>query len=194
MDNYSKYIINRINRASEQAERLFGGLSEQQLNWKPGPQQWSIGQCLEHLIVSNRQYFPQFRELASNTKRFTFWERLPLWPRFWGWLMRRSIRPAPKYKLKAPKVFQPHASKVVPEIVQLFRAHNQQLVRHIHNTRNQDFDRPHITSPAAAFVTYSLRDAFFILANHEERHILQARRVMEMEGFPREVEQEKLRV
>lgn len=101
--------------------------------------------------------------------------------------MLRSVTPVPKQKLKAPKVFEPHESQVVPEIVQLFITHNQQLIQHIRNTRNQDYDRPHITSPAARFVTYSLRDAFTILANHEERHLLQARRVMSLEGFPKEV-------
>ncbi|HQU58370.1 MAG: DinB family protein [Phaeodactylibacter sp.] len=186
MDPFHQSVIARIERASVEAEKLFGQLTEAQLNWKPSPQQWSIGQCLEHLIWSNRLYFPQLKELAGNTKKYSFWERLPLWHRFWGWLLLRSITPEPKAKMKAPKVFEPHQNAIVPEIVQIFKVHNQQVVQHIRNTRNLDFDRPHITSPAASFITYSLRDAFTILANHEERHLLQARRVMEMEGFPRE--------
>jgi hypothetical protein len=41
-----------------------------------------------------------------------------------------------------------------------------------------------IYSPVTKVVTYSLLDAYRIIAAHERRHFEQARRVMEMPGFP----------
>ena len=34
----------------------FGELNEEQLNQKPSPDKWSIGECIDHLIVSHNQY------------------------------------------------------------------------------------------------------------------------------------------
>ncbi len=186
MDKHIKEIVNRIEAVSQEAERLFGHCSADELNWQPAPGQWSIGQCFEHLIISNKQYFPQLKELASNTKKFSFWERLPFWAELCGYFMRRYVTSEPRHKMPAPTVFQPPHSKVAPEIILLFKTHNQQLIKYIQAVRNLEYDQPNITSPAASFITYSLRDAFTILANHEERHLRQAQRVMELGGFSNE--------
>lgn len=185
-NTYLNTIIDRINRVSGEAGQAFGGLSAEQMNWKPGDKQWSIGQCLEHLIVSNRTYFPQLKALGNEIpKAPTFWERLPFLPKFWGNMLLRSITPEPKRKMSAPSVFKPGQSEVAEDILQQFKAHNLELVRHLRNTRGLNHSHVVITSPAASFVVYSLHDAINILANHEERHLLQAKRVMEADGFPR---------
>jgi uncharacterized damage-inducible protein DinB len=184
MDAHINSIVKRIEAVSQEAELGFGAFTADQLNWQPGPGQWSIGQCLEHLIISNKQYFPQLKELASNTKHFSFWERLPGWSRLCGAIMLRYVTPSPRFRLPAPKGFLPPHSAVNPEIVSIFKAHNQQLIKYMQAVRNLEYDRPRITSPVASFVTYSLRDAFSLLANHEERHLRQAQQVMRQAGFP----------
>lgn len=181
---YIHTIISRLEKASREAEQSFGGLSSRQLNWKPAEEAWSAGQCLEHLIVSNRTYFPQLEAVAKGARKATFWERIPFLPNLWGNMLLRSITPIPKKKMKAPGVFRPARSQVAADIVRQFTAHNQELIRRLRNLGNQDLKRTIITSPAASFITYSLHDAVTILANHEERHLLQARRVMAREGFP----------
>ena len=39
---------------ADETRRAFGQLSAEQVNWKPSEAEWSIGQCLDHLIISNR--------------------------------------------------------------------------------------------------------------------------------------------
>jgi hypothetical protein len=68
-------------------------------------------------------------------------------------------------------------------ILDEFRVQQNQLVNYI-RVMGKDSDRVMVTSPASAFIAYSLKDAFDILTQHEERHILQAERVMNREGFP----------
>ncbi|MGH7471115.1 MAG: DinB family protein [Longimicrobiales bacterium] len=36
-----------------------------QLNWKPAPDSWSVGQCLDHLININREYDPTFDRIQK---------------------------------------------------------------------------------------------------------------------------------
>ena len=46
--NLLETIDAEAKKVSEDAKQLVAGLSEQQLNWKPGPDRWSIAQCLDH--------------------------------------------------------------------------------------------------------------------------------------------------
>jgi hypothetical protein len=47
-----------------------------------------------------------------------------------------------------------------------------------------------VTSPVASVITYSLMDAYTIMALHNRRHFNQAKRVMETGGFPKPVSAE----
>jgi hypothetical protein len=42
---------------TERFTSLFGGLSEEALNWKPDHNTWSIAQNIEHVIVVNETYY-----------------------------------------------------------------------------------------------------------------------------------------
>ena len=53
------------------ANTLFGHLNAQQINWKPRADQWSVAQCLEHLITINREYYPQFGQIIKGEKKTT---------------------------------------------------------------------------------------------------------------------------
>jgi hypothetical protein len=43
---------------TDETRARFGRLSAQQLNWKPGADQWSVAQCFDHLVVTSGAYFP----------------------------------------------------------------------------------------------------------------------------------------
>ena len=40
----------------------FGELSEEQLNRKPSPDTWSVGECIDHLVVSHNEYLKNIRK------------------------------------------------------------------------------------------------------------------------------------
>jgi hypothetical protein len=47
-----------------------------------------------------------------------------------------------------------------------------------------------VSSPFLAVMTYTLDDAYTVLVEHSKRHIRQAKRVMEAEGFPKAAAQQ----
>ena len=51
-------LLEELKAVADDAQRDFGSLSAAQLNWKPSAEQWSVGQCFEHLIKTNRAFFP----------------------------------------------------------------------------------------------------------------------------------------
>jgi DinB superfamily len=166
------------------AEELFGGLTAKQLNWRPNPDEWSVGQCLDHLRIATTTYFPAFREIQAGTKRPTAWERVPLLPALFGPWLIRLLSPERSAKMRAPAVFRPTESVVDPQIVRTLAATQQEFVRFMAGTTPRDLDRI-VTSPASRFVTYSLLDAYRIIVVHAQLHLQQARRVTELAEFPR---------
>ncbi len=176
-------LIAAANAITEEARAVFSGLTPQQLNWKPGPDRWSVGQCLDHLVTANGEYFPLFDAILNGTKKSAFWERVPGLPALWGRMMIRSVSPDSKPKLRAPKIFQPTASSVDGAILQRFLDQQEQVIRYMKASEPLKAAKIIITSPVTSLITYSLLDAFRILVAHEQRHLLQARKVMETAGF-----------
>ena len=168
---------------ADETKRAFGQLSDEQVNWKPSEGEWSIGQCFDHLIISNRPFFGIIEEIREARRRNRVWERMPLLPRFFGRLLIRTLRADSGRKVKARPAFYPSSSHLAPGIVGDFLEQQEHLLRLVEATRGLDLHTITITSPVVPLVTYSLMDAYRIIVVHEQNHVVQARRVMESPGF-----------
>src|SRR5260370_38207530 len=54
--SWAMRLISELDTADQRAKELAKGLTPLQLNWKPSQDAWSVGQCLEHLRVTNEVY------------------------------------------------------------------------------------------------------------------------------------------
>ena len=169
---------------ADETKRVFGRLSGEQVNWKPSEGEWSIGQCFDHLIISNRPYVRIFEEILAGRRRQRVWERMPLLPRLFGRLLINTLRPDSGRKAKARPAFYPSRSHIAPAIITTFLEQQERLLRLMEGSGELDLDGITITSPVLGFVTYSLMDACRIIVAHEQNHFVQATRVMESHGFP----------
>jgi hypothetical protein len=165
--------------------RVFGQLSAEQLNWKPGETDWSIGQCFEHLVISNRPYLGIFDEILAGRRRPRLWERVPVLPRIFGRMLVKTLRPDSGRNVKARPAFRPSSTHITPTIVRTFLDQQTRLLGLMEASRRLDLDRITITSPVLPLVTYSLMDACRIIVVHEQNHFVQAMRVTATPQFPR---------
>lgn len=185
--HYTTALTENIQQVSIQAEQLFGQLSYAQLNWKPADNKWSVAQCLDHIMVSNSTYFPEFDRILSGGAFTNFWGKVPFLPALFGKMLLKSVNPNSQLPLKAPGNFTPSASTLPPTLLSDFAMHQQKLTDYY--LRLQQVPAHHkimLTSPAAKFVTYSLWYGLNIIALHEQRHLQQAKRVTDMSGFPQQ--------
>lgn len=183
-NTYLEEVLEKAETLAGQAAARFGALSAAQLNWKPAPESWSIGQCFDHLMVSNKTYFPALEKIARGEKQNTWWENMPFLPGFFGSLLLRSLHPDSQRKVKTVPVFRPSESLIPGSIIGDFVNHQNELIERILRTDSFDHERVKITSPASKLITYSLQDCCLILITHEERHIRQAERVQALAEFP----------
>jgi hypothetical protein len=65
MNERINYVTTEMQKTADDVRDSFGSLSGEQLNWKPAEKSWSVGQCLEHIIKTNEQVYPEFKELSA---------------------------------------------------------------------------------------------------------------------------------
>jgi hypothetical protein len=178
-------LSRELERVTAGVQSEFKSFSAEQLNWKPGAEAWSIGQCLDHLIMTNSRFFTDFDQIIRGEKKQTLWESLPLLPTLFGRFIVNATNPKTARKVKSPKVFAPASSAVDASIVEKFIEHQREVASKLEALEQVDARRVKVTSPITKFVAYSLLDACKIIVQHEQRHLEQARRVSASSGFPR---------
>ncbi|MBX3134548.1 MAG: DinB family protein [Gemmatimonadaceae bacterium] len=188
MSNHIQEVCHELTEVTHAARVAFGPLSAEQLNWKPSAESWSIAQCLDHLITINRFYFPLLESMSTDTPGPTFWERHSPLSGFLGKFLIKTLGPEyPKRTKTSPKA-EPSASAIDARILDTFARHQGELIEHLRRIPSSiDLKGTIVTSPLLGWVTYRLEDCLTMLAVHEKRHLLQARRVMEAAGFPKAV-------
>ena len=179
-------VIAAANNVANEARSTFGHLTPSQLNWKPSAERWSVAQCFDHLLTSNKGYLPIIDNVLAGYKR-TFWQSMPVLPGLMGKLLVKSMDPASTRKVKAPKRFQPAQSEISASVINDFVAQQKQMIDKMKATEHLDLEKIVITSPVAGVVVYSLMDAYRLIVVHEQRHFQQAKRVTEEPGFPASV-------
>jgi hypothetical protein len=187
--DYTTLSLTAIGDALEDVARettlTFAPLDARQLNWRPDPTRWSVAQCFEHLVTSNRLMRQQAEAALDPRMPRSLWQRLPVVPGLLGPVMVRSLAPQPSRKFKAPAAAVPTTSDIPPEILQRFVDQQRELAQWV---RTLDDERAHVTmiSPFAKVISYSVHDGLRIIVTHNRRHVEQARRVTEAPGFPRD--------
>jgi len=153
----------------------------EQLNWQPSPGAWSIGQCLEHLYITNEVYLPPLWAALTGGKHEVVREIRLGW--FSRWFIRNYIAPNPAKRAKAPSKIVP-ANNVSPDILPTFLRSNQAVRELIARASQYDINSIRFENPFISILRFTVGTGLEILAKHQSRHLLQAEGVRRSEGFP----------
>ncbi len=176
-------IVLDLTNVVDEARAAFDRLSCDQLNWKPSQDGWSVAQCLDHIRLTNEQLTAEIeRKIAGETN--SFWESWSPFSGYLGGFLLKSMKADGK-KFKAPSETIVPPSDLPGDIVDRFGANIADVKDVVERAKVLDPKRTVLTSPFMPMMTYRLDDALAIIAEHTKRHIRQAKRVLETEGFPR---------
>jgi hypothetical protein len=59
-------LIQSLQDARKEFIESVSGLSDQQWRWKPTPERWSVGECAEHIVLSEEMLFAKAKEALHN--------------------------------------------------------------------------------------------------------------------------------
>jgi hypothetical protein len=176
-------LVEDLKENDEAAKKLLEGLSEEQLNWQPAPGSWSVGQCLEHLCITNEAYLPAIVGVLRDKPDAPVEQIVPGW--FGGWFLRNFVEPSPQTKRAgAPAKIRPTA-RVGFNVLDRFLSGNEASRKLILDARNKDVNRIRFWNPFVKGIRFTVGTGFEIIAAHERRHLLQAERVRQASSFPR---------
>ena len=183
--NLLQTITVEAEKNSDEANALVAGLSEAQLNWTSAPDRWNIAQCLDHLAATSKAFEPYFataikrgREKWPTPAPVTY---RPSW--VGGWLIKQVVPEATR-KVPAPKVFRPSQSPIIENSLEKFLNQQDEFLGFVRAAEGLDYNKTKLRSPVTPLMRYSLGDAFVVTVVHGWRHLAQARRMRETQGFP----------
>jgi|CXWL01.1.fsa_nt_gi hypothetical protein len=159
-----------------EAARLVATVTAGQLDWQPrGGRAWSMGQCLDHMVATNRVYLPPVEDaVAGAVARSDRPRRGALvLPWFGRWFVSQ-LAPPPRRRLPAPKKVLPAIRVDGGEVLAQLRATHDRARAVLARAAPIDVNRVRFANPFIPGVRFTVGTAFAILAAHGRRHLWQA--------------------
>jgi hypothetical protein len=175
LDEYQQ----QIESIKTEARELTEGLNESQFNWRPGPGEWSIEECLSHLTMVGQWELRAIEQAVEHGRAAGVTGTGPF---SYGPIERFIIdmtRPPVRTKLPAPKRFMPLHGQPVTAILPTFLHVQKMFQLQMRRAEGLDLARVKVATPISRFLRLSLGATFAQAAAHERRHLEQARRVRE---------------
>lgn len=175
----------QLDAIATEADRVLAGLSEAQVNWRPAPDRWSIGECISHLNVGIRAVLPALdRAIETARERGLAGAGTGRYGWFARWMVR-SQEPPVKRRVKTFPVFQPVTTRHdgAPLLAE-FRAGRGELRERLARAEGIDWGRAKVVSPASRFIRLPFGAYVAFLLAHDRRHLWQARELRNHPGFP----------
>ena len=155
------------------------GVSQTQWNFKPNPQAWSVGECAEHIALSEDMLFDLVTKKimaspADPSKRAEVKGK--------DEVVLKTIADR-SHKAQAPEMLQPKRTFASREaLIQHFRESRERLLEYVRT--GQDDLRVHFAPHPAA----GLLDGYqwiLLLSAHTARHTAQIQEVKDSPGYPK---------
>lgn len=179
-----KALLADIAEIDQEVTAILSGYSAAQLTWKPAPQEWSITECFDHLIVFGHQYYPKVQQTIEQTRQKNLHESRPFRPSWFGKIFINTQKPNSGWKTKTFKIFKPGHS---PDAAtgQRFLEQQQTLIDLIRQADGYDLNTFKLTSPITSLLKFSIGEALWMLVVHQQLHLQQANAVAQLAEFPK---------
>jgi DinB superfamily len=182
LTGWSRRLIAELDASDRRAEQLAKTLTLEQLNWRPRPDAWSIGQCLQHLSITNEVYLSAIAASLEGERRSQVEEIVPGW--FGRWFIRSFVEPSAKTRrVRAPKKIDP-GQQVESTVLETFLRSNNTARDLIRRASSYDVNRIRFGNPFVPMIRFTAGTGFEIVSKHQNRHLLQAEGVRGAADFP----------
>lgn len=182
-DKLLKIFLNEAPILIDTATKQFSGLSEKQINWKPSEEKWSVGECVDHLVVTHKLYNSKIKEVQpmfgdSDEGAFKFKHT------FSGRMILKYVDPDSTTRAKTFKVFKPSMRQINTNIIGSFCEEVETMISFAENLHGANLTKLKISSPVTKLLKMNVGDALLINLYHDKRHLNQAEKIINDTKFP----------
>lgn len=161
----------------------FKDLSENQINWKPSPESWSIAECIDHLVVTNKLYLKEIEKQFVERQIKTDSAGTEVKHKWLSKFIIKGVDPSNIKKAKTFPVFMPSMRIYTKNVFDHFYEVQTNLVNLISSAKDLDLNRYVMSSPAAKIVKENFCDVLEIIRLHDRRHFNQADQLLNHAHF-----------
>lgn len=163
---------------------LTADLTDDQVNWHPSPDRWSIAQCLSHLVLSGKQYAPGMAAAVEEARRRAGAGMAPYRAGFISNWVVRSMEPPPRLRVKTFRALEPTPLVGAAAVTAEFLGTLDALADTIARLQGVDPGRGRMRSPFLGVLRLTLDQAIRLQLGHARRHLWQAWQVRKSPRFP----------
>ncbi len=152
-------------------------LSFEKLNARLSQDSWSALECIEHLNRYGDFYVPEIKNriFASRSKSETDFKS-GLLGNYFAQMMLPNDKPK---KMKTFESMNPIYSKIDKEVLDVFIAQQNQLLELLKASQAISLNKTKTAISISKLIKLKLGDTFRFVIYHNQRHILQAKKVIE---------------
>jgi DinB family protein len=174
LPNDLKALISQFEKSKQEIDELLNGLTEEQFNKKPGSGGWSVGECVDHLIITGKDYTNQIERGLKKAQH----KNLILKSNYkFSWLGKsfiKNIEPPVKRKFKVPARWTPDSKLNLKNLKSEYLNLQDRYIDLIYDSNGLDIMKVKLPSPATSLLRFSIYEMFAVNAAHQRRHLWQA--------------------
>ncbi|MBD0401326.1 DinB family protein [Flammeovirga sp. EKP202] len=148
------------------------------LQYRKYEKAWNILECLYHLNLYGEFYIPQFQHLLKTAKDKQKEQYKS------GWLgnyFANSMKPSEqkiKNKMPSPKEKNPLGLPLESDVITTRIQQINKLLIIVEQAKNKDLEQKRCPITISKWITLQLGDTIHFIINHEERHMLQIKKIL----------------
>ena len=154
-------------------------LTDEQLNRRPAPAKWSVGQCLEHLNIIGGYYLPTITRKVAQARQRQVRPADAVKRGLIGRRLTDALRVPPTEKTyKSPQKYAPSGSRLPRTVVEVCSRQLDELVQLVQEARTINANAVRIPNPVVPLLRLRLTDVLEMLVVHAQRHVAQAEQIL----------------
>ncbi|MCL6267449.1 DinB family protein [Flagellimonas myxillae] len=176
-----KMVVDHLTQTRDQMAKVLKGLSEEQLNFKPWEDAWSIAECVEHLTISENAFGGLIQKTIAAGPNPALKDSIKMNDeQLMGIIKDRSNR------VKTSEAFEPSGKfGSHDETIKAFMAKRDE---HIDYMKSTEDDLRNLYNSDLPFGTIDGVQLIMFMSGHTERHTNQMKEVMAHKLFPTNVD------
>lgn len=177
-------LINQLTQDTLELKRVveeeFLPLSDEDLNFKPDPDTWSVLECIEHLNIAEHHYYAEMdKKIHSSTTTPGHSFKGGLMGNYFTNMMRPNEDGEITNKVTTMKKYVP-GKQLSKEVIHQFINDQGVMLKLLEDANAVNLGKVRIKSALGSWLMFKLGDAFQFVTAHNQRHLIQAHNVLKM--------------
>jgi hypothetical protein len=163
---------------------LTAGMTAAQFNWRSAPRRWSVGQCLEHVVLTAQLYPEAVERMIDEARARRERGERPYRQRLLARWLISSMEPPPGLRVRSPRRVEPRRDLAIDVVTRAFSDVHQRLASLVARADGVSLEHARMTSPFLPVLKLTLGQTFEVNLAHGRRHLWQARQVIKAPHYP----------